>query len=511
MHAGRILLDTYVPQAQQWCWRRDWHVKWESAWTLLWKFSYLNQVAGRDLASLIISRTCGKRSAILAKPQVDLRDGTVFDLAILSNLLRVEQSAVRNAFLYNVAPGSVLRSTEFLRWCEPCMTAGFHTPLFQISSTRVCPLHSQPLVDRCPRCQQKIPYTLTTGYGKEPFVCPHCVRKMMPTMEEDRPKILRLRPGEAALFGAALQQYQMDDVNIVNVDDARRLHKRVANFGITAARYYEWVTESGYLGFLAQVLRNEAPGVRITLSGTQFEKEKVVKHECGCCMPHETLDDDGMLEPGDLDSVGDSKQHPSEADVCLAGLFDTYKGIRRRLWRSLLKKHQRCIRSAAAHLAWNVTGGVTIKFCPYAMAYLRWRMFWEGSSTPRYLYAPPAKEMYGIIGWYLAHACMSPDHWFTTTKAWIARHLFAAAALDSFELMMRWARAGNAKAKLCWNHPISPLDYSSLWAVAGRDRHDRPAVVYVKRPVAERISLEPYSTSSDHWRSHQRQITQLTR
>ena len=334
---------------------------------------------------------------------------------------------------------------------------------------------------------------------------------MMPTMEEDRPKILRLRPGEAALFGAALQQYQMDDVNIVNVDDARRLHKRVANFGITAARYYEWVTESGYLGFLAQVLRNEAPGVRITLSGTQFEKEKVVKHECGCCMPHETLDDDGMLEPGDLDSVGDSKQHPSEADVCLAGLFDTYKGIRRRLWRSLLKKHQRCIRSAAAHLAWNVTGGVTIKFCPYAMAYLRWRMFWEGSSTPRYLYAPPAKEMYGIIGWYLAHACMSPDHWFTTTKAWIARHLFAAAALDSFELMMRWARAGNAKAKLCWNHPISPLDYSSLWAVAGRDRHDRPAVVYVKRPVAERISLEPYSTSSDHWRSHQRQITQLTR
>lgn len=37
MRPGQIILDTYVPQPRQWCWRRDWHVKWESAWTLLWK------------------------------------------------------------------------------------------------------------------------------------------------------------------------------------------------------------------------------------------------------------------------------------------------------------------------------------------------------------------------------------------------------------------------------------------------------------------------------------------
>lgn len=84
MRAGQIILDTYMPQPQQWCWRRDWHVKWESAWTLFWKFAYLNQMATSDLARLVISRQCGKRSAILAKPQVDLRDGAVFDIVGIS-------------------------------------------------------------------------------------------------------------------------------------------------------------------------------------------------------------------------------------------------------------------------------------------------------------------------------------------------------------------------------------------------------------------------------------------
>lgn len=163
MYAGRILLDTYVPQAQQWCWRRDWHIKWESAWTLLWKFSYLNQLTARELTTLVISRTCGKRSAILSKPQVDLRDGTVFDFAVLATILRVDQSVVRDAFLYNIAPGTVLRSSEFLRWCDACMASGFHTPLFQICTTHVCPLHRHTLRDRCTHCNQKIPYRGAAG------------------------------------------------------------------------------------------------------------------------------------------------------------------------------------------------------------------------------------------------------------------------------------------------------------------------------------------------------------
>lgn len=509
MYAGRILLDTYVPQAQQWCWRRDWHIRWESAWTLLWKFTYLNQLTARDLASLLISRKCGKRSAILAKSQVDLRDGTVFDLDVLASVLRVEQSAVRDAFLYNIAPGSMLRSSDFLRWCESCMAKGFHTPVFQISTTRVCPLHRRTLIDRCPHCDRKIPYLLTTAYCKQPFACPYCAVNMTPTMLDDRPKLLQLRAAEAGLFGEALRFHRVAKVELINVVDAQRLHEQVADFGITAVRYEEMAMESGYLGFLAQVLQDEEPDVKIVQSGLRFER--IARHECGWSRPHDADDDDETLDDEHTTTAGETGRRLSPAAGGLDKLFVTYKAVRRRLWRRVLKNHQRCIRSAAAQLWWNVHGDCTVKFCPYAMAFLRWRMFWEGCGTPRYLYAPPAKEMYGIIAWYLARPCPSPRPWSSTTKEWIASHLFATTAMDSFELLMRWAKQGAPKAKVCWNQPISPVHYSSLWAVAGRDCHDRPAVVYVKRPDAERLPPAPYPTSSEHWRSHQMQVCQLAR
>ena len=144
MRPGQILLDTFVPQTQQWCWRRDWHVKWESAWTLFWKFAYLNQLSTSDLAYLVISKQCGKRSAILAKPQVDLRDGSVFDMTVLSSLLRVDLATVRNAFLYNIAPGSVLDSSECLKWCATCMRSGFTVHCFSF----VIPVHAR-FMGRC--------------------------------------------------------------------------------------------------------------------------------------------------------------------------------------------------------------------------------------------------------------------------------------------------------------------------------------------------------------------------
>lgn len=509
MYAGRILLDTYVPQAQQWCWRRDWHIKWESAWTLLWKFSYLNQLTARELTTLVISRTCGKRSAILSKPQVDLRDGTVFDFAVLATILRVDQSVVRDAFLYNIAPGTVLRSSEFLRWCDACMASGFHTPLFQICTTHVCPLHRHTLRDRCTHCNQKIPYLLTTPYLKQPFACPNCGFDMVPTIRNDRPRMLKLRANEAALFGEALRFHRVADAKLINLTDARRLHQQVANFGIAAVRFDEMATESGYLGFLAQVLHDEAPSVKIAQAGLRFEK--IAKHECGCSRPHDADDDDETVEYDDLADQDTKDRKPSQTDDCLDRLFDTYKGLRRRLWRHILKNHQRCITSAAAQLWWNVQGESTVKFCPHAMAFLRWRMFWECCGAPRSLYAPPAKDLYGIIAWFLARPCPSPRHWSGTTKAWIASHLFAATALDSFELLVRWAEQGGSRAKACWNQPTSPVDYSSLWAVAGRDCHDKPAVVYVRRPSAERLRPKPYATSAAHWRTHKDQISHLVR
>ena len=160
-------------------------------------------------------------------------------------------------------------------------------------------------------------------------------------------------------------------------------------------------------------------------------------------------------------------------------------------------------------LWWNMHGKSTVDFCPYAMAFLRWRMFWEGCCAPRYLYVPPTKELYGIVGWHLARPETIPLYWSRTTKAWVACHVFAASAMDCFDVLMRWSNQADSKASVRWDQPMSPINYSSLWAVAGSDCNDKPAVVYVPSPPPERVRKAPATFTRSHWHSHLVQIAQL--
>lgn len=508
MRPGQIILDTYVPQPRQWCWRRDWHVKWESAWTLLWKFAYLNQIATSDLARLVISRQCGKRSAILAKPQVDLRDSAVFDIAVLASLLRVSQAAVREAFLFDIAPGSVLDSSDCLRWCVTCMRSGFHSPLFQLGPTRSCPIHGHMLVDRCPACSRTIPYKLTKAFSQHPFACPHCGVDMAPTIREDRPKILRLQAHEAALLATPLRFHRVAaDAELINATDARHLFKQVAKFGIAAVRHDEVDVTLSYTGFLTQVLKEAIPGAKVKRFGGRAQP--ITRHECGCSHLGDFHDDGCRDEAEDTTLPRTESPAASDSAECLVRLLDTYKAIRRHLWRHVLKEHQRCIRSAANSLWWNMHGKSTARFCPCAMAFLRWRMFWEGCCAPRYLYVASTKELYGIVGWHLARPETIPSHWSRATRNWVACHVFAASAMDCFGGLMRWSEKAGSKASVHWDQPRSPANYASLWAVSGRDCNDKPAVVYVRSPPVEPLRTLPATSSRSHWQSHQAQIAQL--
>lgn len=210
-------------------------------------------------------------------------------------------------------------------------------------------------------------------------------------------------------------------------------------------------------------------------------------------------------------SLGANSAATPDPDERLVRLLETYKGIRRHLWRHALRPHQRCIRSAAAHLWWNMHGEATVKFCPFAMAFLRWRMFWEGCSAPRYLYAAPTKALYGIVGWHLARPETIPLHWSSASRAWIACHVFAASAVDCFDVLMRWAAEADGNAPVRWDQPMSPVNYSSLWAVSGRDCSDKPTVIYLRRPPAERLRAPPETLTRSHWQSHQVQMAQLVR
>lgn len=504
MTTGHILLDTYPAQVEQWCWRPEWHAHGESAWSLFGKFALLNQLTTRELVTLIVNYTCRKRTTIFNKPNVDLRDGSVFDLPLLATLFRVPPARIRNAFLFEALPGSALRSFDHLRWCNQCMARAFHSPLFQMRMTRECPLHEHALVEHCPRCERQIPYRLTKEFLLKPFCCPHCGNQLAPTMSDERPEVLRLRKEHISRLAALLKFHKFANADLLTVSDAQRLFINAGEAGIAYVSIHECDIHSRYAGFITQVLEDVAPGLHPRQKGLRLEP--VVRQEYGRWRQLSWEDDDELA-----DAVDGGGAQAGESEASFQAALATYKAIRRRLWRQVLRKHQRCIASAAQRLWWNMDGERTNGFCPHALAYLRWRMLWEGCGTPRYLFARRTKDYYGIIGWHLARPSPAPRHWSTGTKAWISSHIFGSTCLIAFNDMQRWAKEVCRAGTVSWDLPKGPVNHSGLWAVAGRDCRDRPAVVYVKKPPDLSQGVDPLINYSDHWKRHEADIATLRR
>lgn len=505
MEGAKILLDTYRDQAEQWCWREDWLVHGESAWTLFWKFAQLNQLTARELATIITNRTSGRRTAICAKPDVDLRDASAFDLDLLAKIFRVPASRIRQAFLYEILPGSVLRSHDHLRWCDRCLYRGFHSPLFQMRLTRTCPIHHHPLRDVCPSCARQIPYRLNNPFVLTPFHCPHCDFDFAPPMSGDRPQMLGLRQKHISNLSSLLKFHRAADVDLVNVNDADRLFTSARKVGVFHVNVDEADIQDRYASFIAQIVHEVAPGQYWQPSGLRFGP--VERHVRGCWRP--TLaDDDGEDDEFDQADTG-VEDSTVVSQVCLAAINDTYKAVRRRLWRRVLKKHQCCIRCAAARMGRRMDGERTGGFCPHALAFIRWRMLWEGRSTPRYLLVRPANDYSGIVGWHLARPCPVPDHWSTPTKTWIASHIFGATCLAAFDEILKWSESACKADLVEWDRTKSPIDYTCLWAVAGRDCRDQPAVIYLRRSNTSGLHVHQSENRAAHWRRQQADIRKL--
>ncbi|WP_313177887.1 hypothetical protein [Massilia sp.] len=502
MEGAKILLDTYRDQVEQWCWREDWHVHGESAWTLFWKFAQLNQLTAREFAAITTNRTSGRRTAICAKPDVDLRDASVFDVDLLGKILRVGPAKVRRAFLYEILPGSVLRSHDHLRWCVQCLSRGFHSPLFQVRSTRTCPIHEHPLRDTCPSCARQIPYRLNNPFVLKPFHCPHCYADFAPSMSGDRPEILRLRKEHILDLSLLLETYRAADAELVNVSDIDRLFISARKAEIFHIDVDESDVQCRYASFIAQVVHEVAPSLCWHQTGLRFAP--IERHVSGCRSTILSDDDEEDLE---FDNAHAGANGPTVASqVSLAGIIHTYKAIRRRLWRRELREHQCCVRFAVARLGSRMDSECAVGFCSHALAFIRWRMLWEGCGTPKYLLVPQANDYYGIIGWHLARPCPVPAHWSTPTKAWIARHIFGATCLAAFDEIFKWAESACKTERVVWVRTKSPIDYTCLWAVAGKDRPDQPAVVYLRRSNASTLRIRQIESGPAHWKHQQADI-----
>ena len=199
----------------------------------------------------------------------------------------------------------------------------------------------------------------------------------------------------------------------------------------------------------------------------------------------------------------------NDVSICFETLVTTYKAVRRRLWSNCLYQHQHCIHTAARHLRWDLRDKRTGGFCPTALAFLQWRMLWEGCGSPASLVAPQAKELYGILGWHLARPAPTPRHWLATTKTWVTARIFANTIWEAFNRLLNDAEVLAKQDEVLWNQTCGPVAQDCLWAVAGHDCVDAPATVFVRCAKPVRVRKLDKRARQLHCALHDQQLARI--
>lgn len=514
MKSARIVLEAPRGIDSAWCRRDDWFTGYDSPYGLFAKFGRLNAMGAREMADLFIDRECGKRTAILRAPKVDLRSSDLFDLSALTKHMGLDQTAIDHAFVVERLVNRRRRSSDVLRWCAPCARHGFHSAVFQLDLIGACPVHGQMLRSRCPRCRREIPYQLSQEVFEVPFCCPACSHDLAPELREIRPRALTLRAKDAAWIENLVNLFVFEDT-MVPVRLALNRKRKHLGLGEFAIAHADWRRlESEYTGFVRQVidvLEAELPGGQqglplgpLTVS-VKRPGAAGLRASAKVCRRYRSKD-----IPIDLQT---SAQVKRGWDGKLRACYDVYSGVRRHLWRHVVKAHQGCIATAAAHFWWNMDGETTCAFCPVAEAFIRWRMHWEFCGTPRYLFAPMRKDPMGLPVWLAAEAPICPSGWTTEAEQWVWDHVFGGHCLGSFWELLEKSIADNRRDKINWDKHVFTGRFTSYWAVSGKNTIKSPIRIYeqIRAPCDCAAALKNVGATREHGRDHLSRIARIVR
>lgn len=132
-------------------WRPGTASVYESIWSLQRKFSYLNRVGQTQT-----------RQAIAEIKGEGVSGDLITNNPVLKNLgepWRLFDNCSISKFLVPVSISGIPRkfSVKNLRYCEACISRGYHSPIHQLPWVSLCPIHFLPLHESCSKCGKDIP------------------------------------------------------------------------------------------------------------------------------------------------------------------------------------------------------------------------------------------------------------------------------------------------------------------------------------------------------------------
>ncbi len=147
-------------------------------WMRLAKFSLCNRMGVAELSDLLsLRRTGGSAGTGTAG---DLRHIGCWDQNSLADVLEISIDDVRHSFCSVMPSDWLARCSTELRYCQQCLTMGFHAAWFQWTHIERCPLHSLPIRCGCLHCSSPIPYELGASLALSPLCCTVCERDWVP-------------------------------------------------------------------------------------------------------------------------------------------------------------------------------------------------------------------------------------------------------------------------------------------------------------------------------------------
>lgn len=500
MKRARILLDLPAEEEKAWCWRDEWVTGFDSVYGLMSKFARLNALDAHDLAQLFIDPKSERRTAIIRAPKVDLRFSDLFDVNEIKRHMRLDSEDASYAFVFAQTTKRLHRSSDSLRWCPRCAFAGFHSPLFQLSLLGACPAHGQTIRSHCPKCRSTIPYRLQLNVFAEPFCCSSCGYDLAPTLRATKTRSFTMREHETAWIPDTVALLSFEDrVLPIKTDPMRqRALLLIEDYERSAADVR--VIDSEFDGFVAQVLSTLKE--RSTQDQMPFAFNRISVTQKGA---QKSADDrQGRLVPPQAPKFQPSSYFKKDWAPRLYAAYQPYAGVRRHLWRHVVHEHQHCIASAGKHIWWNMEKFRTPSFCPIAEAFLRWRMFWEGTWRPADLFSWAHKDPFGLMIWLEDGTPLCPKDWPWDAEQWVSHHVLSRTCLGSFGEFSDLALQDWDRDLIEWIPRPLVGGYESYWAVSGEDTPASPLQFHsqLRTPYRFRELVEKHRCDRAHRLEH---------
>jgi len=143
----------------------------ESGWSLLSKVMLINHLSSTDLYKLI----CKEDTGLPRRGALDHLQSNWINFKKLETLLGVETVRLEQCFLDTLGFPSTTGWNTGIRHCPECAPLGYHSVLFSFAIVENCPWHNRLLEPMCPGCLRFIAYSRPKAARRSlEFRCEKC-------------------------------------------------------------------------------------------------------------------------------------------------------------------------------------------------------------------------------------------------------------------------------------------------------------------------------------------------